>query len=140
MPLPQHPAQQATSSLFARRLNKTSHCCYGPGSLVGHAYGDRLANGWQQIAAPSMMKQSGTGKGRAIAKNRQAQKKSTQSDNEPSGRTGKAEAKAENGIGIRINRRRCLEGQGDLVSRLVTPITHIVTLNIPIINLLIKSP
>ena len=33
-----------------------------------------------------------------------------------------------------------LEGQGDLVSRLITPITHIVTLNISIINLLIKSP
>ena len=33
-----------------------------------------------------------------------------------------------------------LEGQGDLVSRLVTPITHIVTPVIPIINLLTKSP
>ena len=33
-----------------------------------------------------------------------------------------------------------LEGQGDLVSRLITPITHIVTLFIPIINLLTKSP
>ena len=33
-----------------------------------------------------------------------------------------------------------LEGQGDLVSRLITPITHIVTLIIPIINLLTKSP
>ena len=32
-----------------------------------------------------------------------------------------------------------LEGQGDLVSRLITPITHIVTLVIPIINLLTKS-
>ena len=27
-----------------------------------------------------------------------------------------------------------MEGQGDLVSRLVSPITHIVTLVIPIIN------
>ena len=33
-----------------------------------------------------------------------------------------------------------LEGQGDLVSRLVSPITQIVTLIIPIINLLTKSP
>ena len=33
-----------------------------------------------------------------------------------------------------------LEGQGDLVSRLISPITHIVTLIIPIINLLTKSP
>ena len=32
-----------------------------------------------------------------------------------------------------------LEGQGDLVSRLVTPITHIVTPIILIINLLTKS-
>ena len=31
-----------------------------------------------------------------------------------------------------------LEGQGDLVRRLVTPITHVVTLVIPIFNLLIK--
>ena len=29
-----------------------------------------------------------------------------------------------------------LEGQGDVVNRLITPITHIVTLIIPIINLL----
>ena len=35
---------------------------------------------------------------------------------------------------------RHLEGQGDLVSRLITPITHIVTTIIPIINLLTKSP
>ena len=33
-----------------------------------------------------------------------------------------------------------LEGQGDLVSRLITPITHIVTLVILIITLLTKSP
>ena len=33
-----------------------------------------------------------------------------------------------------------LEGQGDLVSRLVTPITHVVTLVIPLINLVTKSP
>ena len=33
-----------------------------------------------------------------------------------------------------------LEGQGDLASRLISPITHIVTLLIPIINLLTKSP
>ena len=33
-----------------------------------------------------------------------------------------------------------LEGQGDLVSRLITPITHIITLMISIINLLTKSP
>ena len=33
-----------------------------------------------------------------------------------------------------------LEGQGDLVSRLITTITHIVTPFIPIINLLTKSP
>ena len=32
-----------------------------------------------------------------------------------------------------------LEGQGDLVSRLITPITHIVTRVIPVINLLAKS-
>ena len=34
----------------------------------------------------------------------------------------------------------CLEGQGDLLSRLITPITHIITPIIPIINLVIKSP
>ena len=33
-----------------------------------------------------------------------------------------------------------LEGQGDLVSRLITPRTHIVTPFIPITNLLTKSP
>ena len=33
-----------------------------------------------------------------------------------------------------------VEGQGDLVSGLVTPITHIVTLVIPISNLLTKPP
>ena len=33
-----------------------------------------------------------------------------------------------------------LEGQGDLVSSLITPITHIVTLVIPLINLVTKSP
>ena len=32
------------------------------------------------------------------------------------------------------------EGQGDLVSRLITPITHLVTLLIPILNLFTKSP
>ena len=32
------------------------------------------------------------------------------------------------------------EGQGDLVSRLITPITHIITLVIPITNQLTKSP
>ena len=36
--------------------------------------------------------------------------------------------------------RSDLEGQGDLVSRLITAITHIVTLLIPIISLLSKSP
>ena len=34
----------------------------------------------------------------------------------------------------------CLEGQGDLVSRLIAPITRTVTLFIPLINLLAKSP
>ena len=33
-----------------------------------------------------------------------------------------------------------LESQGDLVSRLITPINHIVTLVIPIIKPLPKSP
>ena len=33
-----------------------------------------------------------------------------------------------------------LEGQGDLVSRFITPITHIVIPFIPVINLLTKSP
>ena len=36
--------------------------------------------------------------------------------------------------------RRYVEGQGDLVSRLITPITYIVTLVTLIINLLTKSP
>ena len=40
------------------------------------------------------------------------------------------------GLGLRFY----LEGQGDLVSRLIIPITHIVTLIIRIINLLTKSP
>ena len=38
------------------------------------------------------------------------------------------------------NHRPYLDGQEDLVSRLITPTTHIVTLIIPIINLLAKSP
>ena len=33
-----------------------------------------------------------------------------------------------------------LEGQGDLVSRVITPITQIVSPIIPIINLVTKSP
>ena len=33
-----------------------------------------------------------------------------------------------------------LEGQGDLVSRLIAPITYVVTLVIPLINLLTQSP
>ena len=33
-----------------------------------------------------------------------------------------------------------LEGHGDLVNRLITPISHIVSPFIPIINLLTKSP
>ena len=33
-----------------------------------------------------------------------------------------------------------LEGQGDFVNRLITPITHVVTLVVPIINLVTKSP
>ena len=33
-----------------------------------------------------------------------------------------------------------LEGQGDLVSRLLTPLTHIATQLTPIMNLLTKSP
>ena len=33
-----------------------------------------------------------------------------------------------------------LEGQGDLVSGFITPITHIVALVIPLVNLLTKSP
>ena len=36
--------------------------------------------------------------------------------------------------------RQYLEGQGDLVTRLVTVITHLVTLVNPVINLLTKSP
>ena len=40
-------------------------------------------------------------------------------------------------MGILLN---YLEGQGDLVSRLITPITQRGTLVIPIINLLTKSP
>ena len=41
---------------------------------------------------------------------------------------------------FRAFRALCLEGQGDLVSRLITPITHVVTLILPMINLLTKSP
>ena len=36
-------------------------------------------------------------------------------------------------------KKSCLEGQGDLVSRLITPKTHIVILIILISNLLTKS-
>ena len=39
-----------------------------------------------------------------------------------------------------IGFRAYLEGQGDLVSRVLTPITHIVTLVLPLILLLTKSP
>ena len=37
-------------------------------------------------------------------------------------------------------RKACLEGQVDLVSRLITPIIHIVTLIIPIITYLLSPP
>ena len=44
-------------------------------------------------------------------------------------------------IGVRMGGLyRDLEGQGDLVSRLMTHITHIITPLILIINLLTKSP
>ena len=33
-----------------------------------------------------------------------------------------------------------LEGQGDLVDKLITPVTHIVTPIIPIVNLVTESP
>ena len=33
-----------------------------------------------------------------------------------------------------------LEGQGDLVGILITPITHIINLGIPVINLVTESP
>ena len=39
-----------------------------------------------------------------------------------------------------VKKLTCLEGQGDLVSRLITPIAHTVIRVIPIINLLTKSP
>ena len=39
-----------------------------------------------------------------------------------------------------INMKDYLEGQGNLVSRLTTPIARIVTLTIPIIDLFTKSP
>ena len=48
--------------------------------------------------------------------------------------TGKVDVKASH------EHAHYLEGQGDLLSRLITPITHIVTPIIPIINLIIKSP
>ena len=42
------------------------------------------------------------------------------------------------GYGV-LYAKEYLEGQGDLVSRLITPISHIVTPIIPIINLVTKS-
>ena len=39
-----------------------------------------------------------------------------------------------------VSHKPYLEGQGDLVSRLITPITHIVTLIIPTMNLFTKFP
>ena len=39
---------------------------------------------------------------------------------------------------ISLNWGYCLEGQGDLASRLIVPISHIVTLDILIISLLTK--
>ena len=46
--------------------------------------------------------------------------------------------------GVRLRQKRkqtsYLEGQGDSVSRLITPITHLVTLIIPIITPVTKSP
>ena len=49
------------------------------------------------------------------------------------------------GLGLRVwgYHKSYLEGQGDLVSRLITSITHIVTIRnpiIPIISLVTKSP
>ena len=43
-------------------------------------------------------------------------------------------------MGMQASHQLYLEGQGDLVSRLITLITHIVTPNSPIVNLVIKSP
>ena len=47
-------------------------------------------------------------------------------------------AEADRGDDMRL--RDYLGGQGDLVSRVITLLTHIVTLVIPIINPLAKSP
>ena len=44
------------------------------------------------------------------------------------------------GQGLQNRKKSYSEAQGDSVSSLVTPITHIGTLNIPIVNLLTKSP
>ena len=41
---------------------------------------------------------------------------------------------------VRGSQALYLEGQGDLVSRLITPIAQIVALIIPTISLLTKSP
>ena len=43
-------------------------------------------------------------------------------------------------LGKKMGFRLYLEGQGDLVSRLIAPITHIETLVILTSNLLTKSP
>ena len=39
-----------------------------------------------------------------------------------------------------VDSREYLEGHGDLVSRLITPVSHILTPIVPIIDLLSKSP
>ena len=44
------------------------------------------------------------------------------------------------GLGKRVINWGYLEGQGDSVRRLINPITHTVTLVIPITNLFTKSP
>ena len=41
---------------------------------------------------------------------------------------------------IRSEEKKYSEGQGDLVSRFINPINHLVTLVTPISNLLTKSP
>ena len=43
-------------------------------------------------------------------------------------------------LGVKYRLLWYLEGHGDLVFRLITPISHIITPMIPIINPLTKSP
>ena len=91
-----------------------------------------------KAAATTRCWRQGSGRGRALYGGYTGLKGDTRSLDYGS---RESERERERGLGsLHFALVVCLEGQGDLVSRLITPITHIITLVIPITNQLTKSP